>query len=77
MDFYIIFKPSYNVRHIGGANRDNFKHFADTPSYKSISFDPDRSAHFPTGDAVSGRPIPDLGGATIDPTFVYIKQDEV
>ena len=73
LEMYVVFKPSYDVRHIGGANRDNFKHFADTPSYKSISFDSGSSAHFPTSCAVSCRPIPDLGGAIIDPTFVYTK----
>ena len=54
MDFYVFLKPSDDVRHICGANRDNFKHFRDTPSYKSISFDFDCSVYFPTDAAVSG-----------------------
>ena len=59
-------KPSDDVRHICGANRDNFKVFVDTPSYKSISFDFDCSAYFSTGDAVSDMLILDLGAAIID-----------
>ena len=67
LDFNVILKPSYDVRHICGTNRDNFKHFKDTPSYKSISFDSDCSAHFPTGGAVSDISIPDIGVTKIDP----------
>ena len=52
--FLMISKPSDDVRHICGANQDNFKVFADTPSYNSISFDSDRSVNFPTDGAVSG-----------------------
>ena len=67
MELQVYFKPSYDVRQVVGTNRDNFKHFRVTPSYKSIFFDSDSSAHFSAGGAVSGRPIPDLGAAIIDP----------
>ena len=73
MDFYVFLKPSDDVRHICGANRDNFKHFGDTPKYKSIYFDFDCSAHFPTGSAVSDISIPDMSAVIIDLTFVYGK----
>ena len=66
-------KPSDDVRQVGGINRDNFKHFRDTPRCKSITFDSRSFANFPTGGAVSDMPIPDLGAATIDPTVVYTK----
>ena len=62
----IFLKPSYDVRHMCGANRDNFKHFGDTPSYNSRAFEFESSAHFPTGGAVSDNMIPDLGVTTID-----------
>ena len=71
--FIYFLKPSDDVRQVCGIIRDNVKHFLGTPDYNSICFDFGSFAHFPTGGAVSCRPIPDLGAATIDPTFVYAK----
>ena len=73
MYFYIFLKPSDDVRQVVGINRDNFKHFGDTPGYISITFDSGISDHFPTSGAVSGRPIPEVAAATIDPTIVHAK----
>ena len=75
LHFELFYKPSDDVRQVVGINRDNFKHFGDTPGYKFVTFDIESSDHFPIGGAVSGGPILDLGAATIDPTFVYAKQD--
>ena len=56
-----------------GINRDNFKHFGDTPGYISITFDSGISNNFPTGGAVSDRPIHEVAAVTINPTIVHAK----
>ena len=71
LDFYIFLKPSDDARQVCIIIRDNFKQFTDTLRYKSITFDIGSFAHFPTGGAVNGMPIPDRGTPTIELTFVY------
>ena len=72
-DFKVFLKPSDDVRHICGANRDNFKHFGDTPGYISITFDSGISKSFPTSGAICGRPIHEVAAVTINPTIVHAK----
>lgn len=72
LDLNVFYAFSYDVRQVGGSNRDNFIFFKDILGYKSIPFDSASFVNFSTGSAVNNQLIPDPDTTIIEHMFVYV-----